>query len=413
MNALALTAEPTLAAPKAVPALPGVLHVKVLKDLAAAKVPWLDLERDGISTPYQHFAWVSCWYECIGKPAGVKPHVVLGEDMTGRAVFLLPLGSVRIGPLTVARFMGGKHSNANLGLWRRDYAASFTGERLASLLAEVGKADASVDLLVLLNQPESWGGIANPLASAPSQPSPSFMYRGPLAESFDDLMRDRVSSSTRKKLRQKERALSKHGEVRYWRAEAVADRRRVLDAFFAQKAERMRELGLPNAFEEPHVRQFIEAVALRDPAHPAASSVALFAASAGDTIVATFAGLESNGRLSGMFNSMISGELAHHSPGELLLANVVRFCCERGMTTFDLGIGEAHYKKTFCSEAEPLFDSIVPLSMLGRTAASLWRSYLSVKGGIKRSAPAWRVVAPMRRRLAGGLHLLKAVSWIG
>jgi len=379
------------------------LRIKILSDLGAAKRDWLELEgEDGLSTPYQHFAWVSCWYEHLGKAAGVTPYIVVGEDETARPLFLLPLGSERIGPLTVARFVGGKHSNANMGLWRRDYVSTVARTDLDNMVGLIAGADPSVDLLALLNQPVEWDQVPNPLALLPRQDSPSFAYKGRLARDFGELLQERVSSATRKKLRQKERALSKHGPIRYWRAETAADLRRMLDAFFVQKAERMKELGLANVFGETGVREFIEAAATHPGSSTKASSIEFYSASVGDTIVATFAGLGSNRRFCGMFNSMIHGEFAQQSPGELLLANVVRMCCERGYTTFDLGIGEAPYKRTFCAETEHLFDSIIPLSALGHVAAPFWRAHLNLKRGIKHSSKAQLVVGAVRRRLAGG-----------
>src|SRR6476620_10819690 len=110
----------------------------------AAKPDWLELERNCLATPYQHCALVSCWFEYLGKAAGVTPHIVVGEDETGRALFLLPLGRERIGPLTVARFAGGKHSNSNLGLWRRDYAPTVTRADLDRIVGLIGRVDSSV-----------------------------------------------------------------------------------------------------------------------------------------------------------------------------------------------------------------------------------------------------------------------------
>ncbi len=380
------------------------LRIKVLNDFDAAKTYWLELERESeLSTPYQHFEWVSCWYEYIGKAAGVTPYIVVGEDESGQPLFLLPLGRERIGPLTVAHFVGGKHSNSNLGLWRRDYARTFTRADLGDIVDLIGRVDPSVDLLVLLNQPVIWDEVSNPLALLPRRDSPSFSYRGRLAQNFDELLRERVSPARHKKLRHKERALSKHGPIRYWRAETPDDVRRVLKTFFLQKSERMKELGLANVFEETGVREFIEAAATRINTNTnGASSIEFYAASVGDIIVATFGGIASSHRFCSMFHSMIGGELANQSPGELLLVNVVRMCCERGYTTFDLGIGEAAYKRAFCAETEQLFDSVLPLSGLGRVAAPLWRAHLNLKRGIKRSSTARRAVEAVRRRLAGG-----------
>ena len=161
MDAIARTSHPeSFVSGRSRASLDGKLRMKILDDLAAAKPDWLELERNGLSTPYQHFAWVSCWFEHLGKAAGVTPHIVVGEDETGRALFLLPLGRERIGPLMVARFAGGKHSNANLGLWRRDYATTVTRADLDRIVGLIGRVDSSVDLLVLLNQPMEWDGVA-------------------------------------------------------------------------------------------------------------------------------------------------------------------------------------------------------------------------------------------------------------
>ena len=187
----------------------------------------------------------------------------------------------------------------------------------------------------------------------------------------------------------------------YWRARSAEDIARVLAVFFAQKADRMRQLGIANAFAEPGVRDFIEAASTRPDPHTGEAPIELYAASVGDQIVATFAGVVSERRFSGMFNSMIMNELSNESPGELLLANVVRMACERGLDTFDLGIGEAGYKRAFCDETDTLFDSVVPLTVRGKLAAPLWRGQLNVKRRIKHSPYARQTVEAVRRHLMG------------
>lgn len=131
------------------------------------------------------------------------------------------------------------------------------------------------------------------------------------------------------------------------------------------------------------------------------SGPSLYAASVGDCIVATFAGVVSDRRFCGMFNSMIMNELSNESPGELLLANVVRMACERGLSAFDLGIGEASYKRTFCNETDTLFDTVVPLSVRGKLVTPLWRGQLNVKRRIKHSLYARQTVEALRRHLLG------------
>jgi CelD/BcsL family acetyltransferase involved in cellulose biosynthesis len=94
---------------------------------------------------------------------------------------------------------------------------------------------------------------------------------------------------------------------------------------------------------------------------------------------------------------MIRNELAHESPGQLLLFNLVRMCCERRLATFDLGVGEATFKQLFCDEPEPLFDSFLPLTPLGSLAASACRLQFAMKGRIKRSPALWGALQAVRR----------------
>jgi CelD/BcsL family acetyltransferase involved in cellulose biosynthesis len=402
MNTFAPSAIWSSAEPKAQGAAGRRFHVEILTCMAAAAPIWLELERSSaLSSPFQRHTWASSWFETVGRAEKATPYIVVGRDHEGRASFLWPLCRAKKGPLAVARFFGGKHSNANFPLWRPDIASSLTAGDIRGIVTDIARADRSVDMLVLLNQPKSWGLIANPLALLPHEESPSKVCHGSLSADFDALFGDRVSSSTRKKMRQKERALAKHGAVSYWRARSPEEKSRVLEAFFAQKAERLRRLGIADVFAEPGVRAFIETAATRPDPNTGEPPIELYAASVGDQIAATFAGVVSDRRFCGMFNSMILNELSNDSPGELLLANVVRMACERGLDTFDLGIGEAGYKRTFCDKIDTLFDSVVPLTARGKLAAPLWRGQLNVKRRIKHSPYARQVVEAVRRHLKG------------
>jgi CelD/BcsL family acetyltransferase involved in cellulose biosynthesis len=98
-----------------------------------------------------------------------------------------------------------------------------------------------------------------------------------------------------------------------------------------------------------------------------------------------------------MFNSIAQGHYAIESPGEQLILNLVKDCCERGLTTFDLGIGEAQYKTLFCSDTEPLFDSYLPLTTSGRMLAIAFAAIASLKRAIKQRPMLWAIVRTGRR----------------
>jgi CelD/BcsL family acetyltransferase involved in cellulose biosynthesis len=393
MNVVALRTMNTERRP--LPAVAGrIARVEVFDNMADAEPHWRALARAQVlATPYQRFEFLNLWQRHVGAEAGVTPFVVAGFDAIDAPLFLLPFGTRKLGRWTVVEFLGGKHANFNMGLWRRDIAASIGADALRAVLERLaGRAD----LLMLRNQSLTWGGTTNPFALLPHQRAANLGFSGALAPDFEALLRARTNAAARKKMRKKERTLAGYGTVRFERAETVAQVHRVLDAFFKQKSARMQRIGVSDAFAEADVRRFIEAAAAERTAagHPL---IELYALSVDDIIVATMSGIAGDGRFCAMFNSIIDGRYAVESPGEQLILNLVRQCCERGLDTFDLGIGEAHSKNLFCGDAEPLFDSFLPLSPAGRLLAPAAAISEAGKRAIKQNATLWSMVQGLRR----------------
>jgi CelD/BcsL family acetyltransferase involved in cellulose biosynthesis len=166
----------------------------------------------------------------------------------------------------------------------------------------------------------------------------------------------------------------------------------------------MRAQGAPDAFAGPGVRRFIEAAATQ-PAANGMPLIEVYALSVDDILVATMGGILGGDRFCAMFNSIIDGRFAVESPGEQLIVRLVQDCCERGLATFDLGVGEARYKSLFCRDVEPLFDSFIPLSRAGRLLAVAGRSATVVKRTVKQHPRLWSMVRWLRRSRA---HLFSA-----
>ena len=366
--------------------------VEVLTQFGKAEPLWRELVQQGaICSRYQHYSWMSGWWDHIGRIDQASPHMTVLRDEAGKPVLLLPLIRKKVGPLHVGFFMGGKHTNFNLPVWRPEYLNQpATG--LNVLLEGLRHNGPRLDLLVLLNQPATWQGVANPLLQATHREAASRAYSGELQSDFEELLKERMGTNSRKKLRQKERQLAALGPVAFQRARTPSEIDRVLAAFFQQKAARMREQGLSNAFDAAGVKEFTKAAAHAIDPDTNEPVIELYALSVGDMTIATFGGIVADGRFSGMFNSIAGAEFRNYSPGELLLANVIRICCERGLDRFDLGIGDAAYKRVYCKDAEALYDSVIPITAAGRVAAPMWRAGLTLKGKVKKSGTLLRAV---------------------
>jgi CelD/BcsL family acetyltransferase involved in cellulose biosynthesis len=379
-----------------------IASIEIFEDFVAAEPHWRTLEQaNNLATPYQRYDFLMFWQRHVGTQAGVTPFIVVAFNAMATPLFLWPFGCRQFGGLRAVEFLGGKHANFNMALWRRDAAANITADDLHAVLTLIG---ARADLVKLINQPLTWGGTTNPFALLSQQRSANFGFSGALVPDFDALVRARTNAAARKKMRKKERTLADYGAVRFERAIGAHEVRRVLDAFFKQKRVRMRALGVRDVFTEPGVRRFIEA-AVTEQLSDRGPPIELYSLSVDDIIVATMGGIVGAGRFCAMFNSIAQGRYASESPGEQLLINLVRGCCERGLDTFDLGIGEAHYKNLFCGDAEPLFDSYLPLSPAGQLMAAVFASAASIKRTIKQRSALWSLVRKVRRlgaRLSAG-----------
>lgn len=397
-DAMPQTGAIPLLKPTVNPAL--ATRVEVLAQIGKAAPLWRELVQQGaICSRYQHYSWMSQWWDHVGSRMKASPHITVLRNEAGKPVLLLPLLRKRAGPLHVGFFMGGKHTNFNLPIWRPELLWD-AAAGLNALLNGLRDSGPRLDLLVLLNQPETWQGENNPLLQVSHTASPSRSFSGALHGDFDGLLKERMGSTSRRKLRQKENQLSAVGPVSYRRARTPAEIDRVLEIFLKQKGERMRELGLDNAFDAPGVKEFVAAAAHETDPDTGEPVIELYAAMAGETIVATFGGIVAHGRFSGMFNSFGGPEFRNYSPGELLLSNVVRMGCERGFDRFDLGIGDAAYKQVFCRDAESLYDSVIPITAVGRAAAPFWRGGLSLKARIKQSDALLRGVRSVKQLIS-------------
>jgi CelD/BcsL family acetyltransferase involved in cellulose biosynthesis len=373
-------------------------RIELFDDVTTAAPVWRQLiDRDALATPYGRIEWVDAWYRHVGACKGETPLIVAGFDAANTPLFLLPLAVSRSRELTVARFAGGKHSQLNLGLWRRDTATAWRAEVLQAALADVATS-RGIDLFALRNQPLTWQGVAAPLALLPHQAAPDNAYcaRWP-RQSGDDAIRTTTSAGNRKRLRTKERKLQAIDGYRLSRAATGTEIDRLLPVFLEQKRRYFAAYGIKNPFDEPGIAEFLRASCLRglDTGHP---TIELHAIEAGGEVLAIVGGTSDGRRFSAMFNSITDNEhMARLSPGLVLMLNLIRGCADRGLTSYDHGIGFAPYKQQFCRDVDRLFDSFLGFTGRGRIAALGYRLTFAAKRLVKTTTPIWALVRGLRQ----------------
>jgi CelD/BcsL family acetyltransferase involved in cellulose biosynthesis len=186
---------------------PKIARVELFETMAASEPFWRRLENGtALATAYQRFDLLAAWQQHVGSRSHVTPAIVVAFGQDGEPLFLWPFGHMRKGPVTLMGFLGSKHSNFNLGLWRRDILPSIEGEIIQSILH---KFEHQVDVVALCNQPLSWDGAGNPFALLPHQPSADISACLSLPPAAAQPIRRVLSGSMHSRLRNKERKLQR------------------------------------------------------------------------------------------------------------------------------------------------------------------------------------------------------------
>jgi CelD/BcsL family acetyltransferase involved in cellulose biosynthesis len=370
-----------------------IASVDIIGDLSQAETVWRSLEDIGhVSTAYQRFDFLSAWHSQVGQRERLSPFIIVARDAERRPLLLLPLTLRHEHGVRSASFMGGKHATFNMALWDGEFAARATEADLGALLQAI-RAQSQADVLALQQQPMRWRELPNPFAMLPHQPSVNdcpLMTMVPGGEPAK-----RISNSMRSRLRSKERRLKLLPGYRYGVASGEVEIKRLLDAFFRIKPPRMAEQKLPNVFAEPGVEDFIRnACTAKLPG--GGHAIDIHALQCDAEVIAIFAGVGDGDRFSMMFNTYTMSESSRHSPGLILMRNIVDHYGGLGYRALDLGIGSDDYKRLFCKTDEPIFDSFIPLTARGSLAAAAMSGINRAKHVVKHNPALLQMAQKLR-----------------
>jgi CelD/BcsL family acetyltransferase involved in cellulose biosynthesis len=370
-----------------------IAGVDILGDLGQAETIWRSLEdRRHFSTAYQRFDFLSAWQLQVGARENIQPFIVVAHDVERRPLLLLPLALRHERGVRAAAFMGGKHVTFNMALWDGEFAASATAPDLDALIAGIaGRSEA--DVLAFHQQPTRWRDLPNPMAMLPHQASVNdcpLMTMVPGADATT-----LISNSMRRRLRSKERKLQTLAGYRYSMASTDSEIKRLLDAFFRIKPLRMAEQKLPNVFAEAGVEDFIRSACLK-PVAGGGHAIDIHALECDAEVIALFAGVADGTRFSMMFNTYTLSGNSRHSPGLILMRNIIDHYAGHGYGALDLGIGSDEYKRLFCKGDEPIFDCFIPLTARGRLAATAMSGINRAKHLVKHNPALFQMAQRLR-----------------
>lgn len=372
--------------------------ITLYESFEAAEPVWRAFEAHAAGTAFQTFDWLSAWHRHVGEGLGVAPAIAV-VTRQGAPLMLAPFGIERRFGLARLVWLGGKLADYKGPMLAPDFEARLDTE-FETLWRQIRRALPRHDLVMLENQPLSLGlasaPTANPFAKIATSPAPDAAYVFDLPETFEEFSQ-RYRPETRRIDRSKFRKLEAAGDVTFRIAATAEERVAMTESILARKAAQLAGQGIASIFAEenylaawrelaalPAERQLLEAAELRLDGEFLSGSVSHIW----------------RGRNTLMVHTYDHEKLPKLSPGRLHLLKLLQSSIEREIDTYDLSVGYAAYKESFCEEPMEMRNTIRGTSLAGHGAAAAIRAGLAAKRRIKSDPRLMGLVQKARAKLA-------------
>ena len=368
------------------------LDLSVHDRIESIQEEWLEAEKSSSISVYQRYGWIKKFL-VSGNSVSGQPFVIMGK-YHGDVAFILPF-AIEGKLLRRMQFIGGSHSNFNLGIFPARFAALMTPDMVSHIFRRIVKLTPGMGYIKLCCLPKGWRGTINPLLALRHQRSANPAFVLDLTGGFEATLARGNAKRKRKKFRQQCRMADALGGYEFIKAEGVETATRIIDIFFQQKSSRLKQLGIRDVFSDDWVYKFVTDLAVLS-INESEPLLQLYALKVGGEIVAVFGGGVLRDRLSGYFSSIDIYNNPQLSPGEMLLYLVVEDACANGCHQIDLGAGDERYKHSWCSEKIEMYDVILPLSYTSMPIVTLRRVYGNFRRWVRDTPIIWQLYKRVR-----------------
>lgn len=338
----------------------------------------------------EHPLWAETW---LGEKRPEERLITL-TFKNGQPAMALALEVRRMGPCSVACFAGGSHAHSNF--------PPITGEPLEmgdlyGVLHDIRAARPDIDALILRRMRRDFMGAPNPLLHLWHVESANLAF----AKSLDRARElNAVASSSRmSRHRRIQRKLKPIAEVRVIQAQTREEVDHLFDHFLQWKGEQLEQRGIANSFGPEEVQTSFRKLFHRALEEEVPSYV-LYGLEVGGTLRAVNGYSRSAEGLLCDFLAYRNDELAQFALGEYLTYEVVAQAVQGTDAIYDLGVGEARYKRSWCDLKRQQFEVHVGLSFKGKMLTLATMAAERAKRFIKRNKTANAFLHKAREVLA-------------
>ena len=372
---------------------PGRRFVTEVFDGADEALAALDSIQGGLeSTGFQTLNWLTVLYEELAPSHRAMPRLVVVSDRSsGDVCLILPLLVKKKRGLRVARF-------ADLGV--ADYGAPILGpaapakrRSIRRMWRSVRSALKDVDLIRLERMPADIGGCPNPLITRRGVTSARQTgYAITVPGTVDEYLRT-LGKKYRKEVERCTRLWAQEGNPKFARAETSEAIARGYSLLEEHQAQRQAALGGKYVLGEQAYSSFYERIVM-DGFEPEFSY--LFTLEAKSGVIATLFGVVHDGTFTLLRIANGGPRFGHLSPGRLIIVEAMKYFVARGVTRFDLGIGDQDFKRRFGAREVPLYDLFIASDLKAYPRAAFHRFNGRLRQNIKLRATARRLKAKFK-----------------
>lgn len=371
------------------------IGVSVHLTLGEAEIAWRAFEAEAVGLGFQNFDWLKAWYSQVGEAEGAEPAIVI-VSLDGVPVMLAPFSIERRYGQRCLVWLGGRFADYKAPMLARDFETKVSPDLFVSMWEKIRRHLPSHDFIALENQPSHIGLSINPFASLNGEAAPDHGYVFKLPSSYEEFTQA-FRAETRRADRSKERKLEAMGRLEFKIAETADEARLMVADILDRKAVQLRAQGVSSIFEDAGYRAAYVTLAALPPKRKMLQ-VAMLTLN-GEFISGSIAHFR-QGHMTLMVHTY-EHTFARLSPGRLHLLKLIRASIEEGHSIYDLSVGYAAYKDSFCDEPMLLSNYVVSAKPWGLAAASAERARLGLKRRVKDNDTLMGWLRSWRQRIAG------------
>jgi len=356
------------------------------------KTEWETLQKMGTGCIYQNYDWVRIATETFEK--NNETFIITGR-INGDIKFILPLVLEKNGWIKILRWAGKNHANICSGLFTPDFLASISSDMPRKIINEIGNKIPGIVIAWLDHQLPELNGLPNPFLNLPHQTSINPMYDLNLTGGITNVLALGNGRRKRKIFRNQVKVAGEHGGYELYIPKTREEIQTSIEDFRRQKARRFKDLGVQDVFSEHNAIEFIEALA-HEPMKDGIQLFRIFELRIGGKTRAMYGAAIFGNYCQACVNSVTYDELAHISPGEMVLYLMIEHLADNGFTKLDFGVGDERYKRSWCKTHHDLFDNILPLSKRAIPFIVFLKLKQKLKTYIRRNDKIWQNIKKLR-----------------